>query len=146
MSSLGRIRAFNWFGLYFAMFTGWTIIQFELLGANFHGIIGEIAAYIVKRGAAYTNPIVIIGSLFLFMAFKSMKFRSRFVNHIAASVLGCFCFHSMPFYSTFVKTIYNNYNGISVLLLDLAFIICVFSIGIAIDQLRILIWRAISHE
>ena len=143
---LENIRARTWFYLYFALFTAWSVIQFLLLMWNPSGVLGQLVEYVVRRGPAYVNPVVIAGSLFLFLAFQALKFSCHIVNYVAGSALGVFCFHSLPFYEKFIRRTYDSYAGFSVLVLDAVFIMMVFLIGVAIDQCRILLWRLLTSR
>lgn len=133
--------------LYIGIFLFSATVQFSLLYVADNVPYGvRIATACLKRFVAYTSPIVIAGTICLFYVFAKLDFKSRIVNHLAMSALGVFCFHSMPFYPVVIKAIYGRYNGLTVLLLDALFIIGVYISGTLIDQVRILVWRVLSHE
>ena len=136
-----RIKSRYWLLLYFIVFIGWASVQFLLLAWEMKGLARQLAEYVVQNGASYVNPFVILGSLFLFFAFRSIKFSSCVVNYIATSVLGVFCFHSLPFYEKIVRWAFSTHDGFSVVVIDAVIIALVYSAGTVIDQLRIVIWK-----
>ena len=128
--------------VYFGIFVLSTMIQFVLLfAASKWNRLESFANLCIRRSCVYTNPVVIIGSCCLFFAFYNMKISNKLINHIATSTLAVFCFHSMPFYGLIVRRIYANFNGVTVLLMDAAFIVAVYAAGTMLDQIRILIWK-----
>lgn len=133
-----RIKSRHWFLLYIVVFIAWTSVQFLFL---ILGLPRQLTEYVMQRGASYVNPLVILGSLFLFFTFKSMKFSNSTVNHIATSVLGVFCFHSLPFYEKVVKWAFSAHEGVSVLAIDAGIIGFVYVAGTVIDQVRIAMWK-----
>ncbi|MBR1871278.1 MAG: acyltransferase family protein [Kiritimatiellae bacterium] len=128
---------------YFGIFTASALVVFAALRfcSNAHW-----CSIVMVRTLAYTNPLTIAGSVALFYAFERMDFTNRLVNRMAASAFGVFCFHSMWFYAPVVRHIYNDFNGPAVLLLDGAFILAVYTVGTAIDQVRIFLWRLVAHD
>ena len=133
-----RIKSRHWFLFYIVVFTTWTSVRFLLL---ILGLPRQLTEYVMQRGASYVNPLVILGSLFLFFTFKSMKFSNSTVNHIATSVLGVFCFQSLPFYEKVVKWAFSAHEGVSVLAIDAGIIGFVYVAGTVIDQVRIAMWK-----
>lgn len=97
---------------------------------------------------SYTNPIVIIQSFAMFMTFKKLTLQSKFINWIAASALSVYMGHSI-FYAIplreGVSKIYNDYSGITCLLIIFAFLITIFIISIICDQFRKFIWNKIER-
>lgn len=133
----------------------WVNISIYLAISTVLSIVGYI--FIVRgyysafyRLDAYCDPIVIISSLSLFIAFTKFKFNSKFINTIAASCFAVYLFHSNPnvierFYTSIIRSLHLQY-GKSSLLLILAFICVVFVIAILIDKIRILIWNVIDKR
>lgn len=99
---------------------------------------------------AYTNPIVIISSVFLFLAFSKIELKSRIVNIIASSSLAAYLFHLhpaiFPTYSQQVLSIYNKNDGIFCIIFLLCYIILFFLISIIIDKIREAIWNVIIQK
>ena len=93
---------------------------------------------------AYTNPIVILSSVFLLLAFSKLELRNGVINYIASSSLAAYLFHLhpviFPFYKNYVLTIYDNHNGFFSVILILCFILLVFFISVVLDKLRKLVW------
>jgi len=132
----------KWLYRYLLVFGGSALCVFVLLylagSCQFMSLGAEM---MVKWVCLNSSPVVIFGSVCLFMVFLSWNFTSRLVNIVAASALAVFCFHSMGFYERIVKRIYSTYSGVTVLLLDAGFIVAVFVAAVVIDQVRIALWK-----
>ena len=94
----------------------------------------------------YNNPIVIVSSVAFLMMFEKITFTSKFINHIAKSTLAILLGHTAIFfiYTKQFKYIYDNYSGIQVVGYWALAIAIVFCASIAIDQLRLLIYKPIE--
>jgi len=97
----------------------------------------------------YTSPLVIIASLSLLLAFRKMRFQSRFVNWVAASSFAVFLFHGAPavnmvFFKSSCMAIYSRYDGMVCLTYMFLFLVAVFIAAVLLDQLRIQSWRRLS--
>jgi len=96
----------------FALYLGCSLLL-SILGYFCLKTGHEVAFY---RLNAYCNPIVILNSVFLLLAFKELKFTSSFVNKIAASCFAVYLFHSNPniihnFYTRIIRKIYLSDTG-----------------------------------
>lgn len=99
------------------------------------------------RLTGYISPLVILGSVFLLMAFSRLSLQSRLVNWMAASCFSIYFIHCQPlvfpYYKEWFKSLYDHFSGVPYLLLAM---LCLLDIGfgcILIDQLRIACWRRI---
>lgn len=89
---------------------------------------------------SYTNPMVMIASVFLFMAFSKLTFHSRVVNYLSKSCYAVYllALHRILLYSCFSDSIINAYGSF----LKVAVIIALFYLSaILLDQVRIVCWK-----
>ena len=97
---------------------------------------------------SYCSPIVIFLALILFLGFKSLSFKSKIINKLAASSFAVFLIHVNPFimpqYQKIVCYSYE-YLGYKVFwCLFVFFIIPVFYVVVfGIDQIRQYLWNLI---
>ena len=94
----------------------------------------------------YTSPLVILAALSLLLCFNGMRFKSKFINWIAASSFAIYLLHTHPnlngtYYKPIVRTLYEQYSGPTCILAILGFLTVVTITAILIDQLRKLIWK-----
>lgn len=102
------------------------------------------------RMLRYDNPLVILSSLSLLTAFSKLRIQSTIINRLATACFAVYIIHFnpmvFPFFSHTVRQLYNNNNGVMVLLTIGAFLILVFLICFLIDTLRLIIWKFLVHE
>ena len=102
---------------------------------------------IAGRLFTYTNPLVIIQSVALVLAFASLKpFHSKFVNWMAASSLSVYLLHAhelvlRPHFGPFVLNLFQQNSYPIFLFYTLCFLIAVFFVSVLLDQIRILFWN-----
>lgn len=96
----------------------------------------------------YNNPIVILSSVAFLMMFEQMIFSSKIVNHIAKSTLAVLLGHTALFflYTKQFNYIYDNYSGLQVVAYWTLAIIVVFCASVAIDQIRLLLYKAVEKK
>jgi len=95
---------------------------------------------------AYNNPIIIASSVSFLMMFEQIHFHSKFINHVAKSTLAVLLGHTaiVFIYQKQFKFIYDNFSGIQVVAYWILSITIVFCASIAIDQIRLYIYRPID--
>jgi hypothetical protein len=102
------------------------------------------------RMLRYDNPLVILSSLCLLTTFSKIRIQSTIINRLATACFAVYIIHFnplvFPFFSRAVRQLYNNNNGVMVLLTIGAFLILVFLICFLIDTLRLIIWKFLAHE
>lgn len=78
--------------------------------------------------------------------FEQIKTQSNFINHIAKSTLAVLLGHSAIFflYTKQFKYLYDHFSGFQVVTYWAMSIIIVFCASIAIDQLRLLIYKQLE--
>lgn len=95
---------------------------------------------------AYNNPIIIASSISFLMMFERIHFQSNFINYVSKSTLAVLLGHSAIFflYQKQFKYIYDNFSGLQVVGYWILSITIVFCACIAIDQIRLLLYRPID--
>jgi len=95
---------------------------------------------------AYNNPIIIASSVSFLMMFKQIHIQSNFINHVSKSTLAVLLGHTAIFflYQNQFKYIYDNFSGLQVAAYWSISIAIAFCACIAIDQIRLLIYRPID--
>lgn len=96
---------------------------------------------------AYTNPIIIISSVAFLMMFMRMSIQSKVINHIAKSTLAVLLGHSAIFflYTKQFKYLYDKFSGLQIVAYWVLAIAVVFWASIAIDQIRLLLYKPIEN-
>lgn len=123
-----------------------TFIYFVVSG------LGAILTFFsVRNGAegyrffSYASPTIIVASVYFFLFFTKISFRSRTINWIAVSAFAVYVLNCEGhFWSFYLSTNYSWWlNGspqaylINTLLLD----VVVFVVAILLDKVRIIIWQ-----
>ena len=102
-----------------------------------------------KNVYAYSNPVVIVSSVSFLLTFEKLKMgENRLINHIAKSTLAALFGHVAIFslYKEQFYYIYFNFTGIRLACYWALSVIIVFCASIAIDQLRLLMWKPIEMQ
>jgi len=95
---------------------------------------------------AYSNPLVILGALYLQLFFSKLKMPYvKLINWMGASSFAVYLIHTQ---TTFFDTcftpqvcyIYDKFSGGSCIGMFFIFLSCIYIIAILIDQLRLLTW------
>lgn len=105
---------------------------------------------------AYSNPLVIIGALYLLLFFSKLKMPfMKWINWLGASSFAVYLFHGegtvrSQFFTPQVQYLYENYSDISSIGMIFLFLCFVYIISVLVDQFRIwtwkLIWRNVQVE
>lgn len=116
-------------------------------------ILTAVLAYVLVQTGhkasflyAYNSPLVILSSVSFLVAFENIHIESKMINHLAKSTLAVLLGHSAIFfiYTKQFKYIYDNYSGIQVVGYWAIAIAIVFCGSVAIDQLRILLFKPVE--
>lgn len=106
-------------------------------------------SFISSRMCCYSNPIVIISALLLFIYFAQLKLSNRFINWLGASSFAVYLLHCNPnvyeLYLNSVETVVESHNN-SGYIIALGVIVGWFLIAILADQLRLFIWNCVIKE
>lgn len=109
-----------------------------------------IISKIGSVGYAYTNPLIILASVFLFLFFSKLPIKqNKVINSFAASSFSVLIFHTniqvQPLFMSVNRHIYEHFSGINVVVIILFFMITIYLISFIIDQIRIYFWKKILH-
>lgn len=109
-------------------------------------IICKQIVYVWGLYTQYTNPLVVIGALYLLLFFSKLNFTSRFVNLCGASCFAVYLLHTHAsicgqYYLPACRYLHDHFPLPAYLALTFAFLAAVFFAAIAIDQVRIAAWR-----
>lgn len=99
---------------------------------------------LMKMSWEYTNPVIIISSIYLLLLFSKINFQNNIINWIAASCFAVYLQHFLIWDKVVVPHIHylsDNFNGILFLALLALSLITFYVSAIAIDKVRILIWN-----
>lgn len=100
---------------------------------------------------AYSNPLVIMESLFLILFFTKIQVQSPVVNFIGGSAFAVFLVHLNPnFYFEGFKRIIcqidSAYSPLMATLLIFLFMLGIYVVAVLVDQLRIILWNTINRN
>lgn len=95
---------------------------------------------------SYINPVVIISAVAFVISFLNYNFQSKIVNHLAKSTLALLLGHKAIFflYTKQFKYLYDHFSGITVVAYWALAVAIVFCASIAIDQIRLLLYKPIE--
>lgn len=97
----------------------------------------------------YNNPLVIISSMFLLLAFRDLHIKSHSINWIASSCLGVYLLYFYNwdmFMAPFINRIIMVHNGGIGALIVFFSLILFFVVAIFIDKLRMALWNLILYK
>lgn len=98
-----------------------------------------------RSGLSYNNPLVIVGAVALFCFFLQLNFRSKAVNYIAQSVIAAYLLQDgIRSAYTFFADRFAQPTVMGNMVVIICGAIAFFAIGIAVDQIRLVLWRATS--
>lgn len=132
----------------------------NLLGGVFYvlsiwlNLIGYYICVLLKLPIdvfAYANPIVILGSVGLFLVFSNLKIKTnKFINWVSNSAFAVYLFHAYPYvyeyiFKNIVEYFYKNTFGFICIIQIFGFLLLLFACSIILDQPRKWIWKKISN-
>ena len=106
---------------------------------------------IYGRLYTYTNPLVIVSSVFLVIGFSKMYFKNMFINWIARSCLAIYLLHANelvlhPIYFNQAK-LWLEREPTIVFLYKTSMWVLLFAVGaIVLDKLRIVLWERMVEK
>ena len=101
---------------------------------------------------AYSNPLVVIASIYLFLTFARMRIKSsRFINWLGASSFAVYLLLCDPIvrqkvFIPVIQRIAENSAGIQEVLIIGAFLLILYLAACLIDQIRIFSWKLITNR
>lgn len=129
-----------------------------LMYISFVGLITLIAsmsfifnfAYIADIIYAYSNPLVILASLYLLLYFSKWNIGYKpLINTVAVSTFAVYLFHLdpnivVPYFIPIIKDLAMHFNGLTFLCLVFLVLVVIYMISIALDRIRIFLWNKLS--
>ena len=125
-----------------------------LIISIFIALIGFFGTYYKIDGLntqllAYSDPIVVMSSVYLLLFFTKINIQSNVINFISASSFAVFLLHLNPnfYFKAFKEPIQwmdATYPPLQLLGILTVFLIAIFILSIILDQIRIVLWNAIS--
>lgn len=95
-------------------------------------------------GFIYNNPLIIIQSIVIFLIFKKITFKNKFINYCASSSLAIYLLHMhpdiKPYFYNFTESLYTQPFELHMSILVVLFLI-IFTTAILIDKIRIFIFE-----
>ena len=95
------------------------------------------------------SPLIVMISVFFLLYFANLRFKSLFINIVAASSFAAFLLHAnpniSPWYLERCKSWHDEF-GILCWGYITVFIVFLFALSIIIDQIRLCIWRCLSSK
>ena len=87
--------------LYFSLFFILGIFHYLLTKTASHMpttnlLSAELSANILVSSLSYSNPIVILQTIFYFLFFETLSFQNKFINRISALTIGVYLIHDHP--------------------------------------------------
>lgn len=104
----------------------------------------------VSKIYAYNNPMIIISSITLFLAFRSIRLESKLINKVAASVVGVLFLQEVvlnPWTYTFIRRRYEAVgDGIMIVAWIMVVMVLLWIIGWTIEYIRKWITKPVSQK
>ena len=101
---------------------------------------------------AYSNPLVVVGALFLLLFFTKVKMPYvKLINVMGASSFAVYLFHSQSnirgqFFNPQIQWMYDNFSGLSCMGLIFLFLCLIYIVSVVIDQARIWSWKIVWNR
>ncbi|MGL5317302.1 MAG: acyltransferase family protein [Bacteroidales bacterium] len=90
---------------------------------------------------SYSNPLIILSSVFFFLVFLKLDFSNKYVNRTALSVFSIYLIHDSSFVRKYISElsgmIFTHNTGVSVVFGFVSLGLVIFLICLLIDQLRV---------
>lgn len=116
-----------------------------LLASKYVGDVAPVHALVY----AYSNPLVIIGALYLLLFFSKVRMPYvKIINWLGASSFAVYLFHGEinvrnDFFTPQVLYLFETYSGLGCVGMVFIFLIFVYLLSVALDQIRIWTWNVI---
>ena len=101
---------------------------------------------------AYSNPLNIIGALYLLLFFGKVRMsHSKIINWMGASSFAVYLFHGEGtirslYFTPQIKYLFETYCGLSCIMMISLFLCVVYITSVLIDQIRIWTWGYINKS
>lgn len=107
-------------------------------------------AYVIDIIYSYSNPLVILASLYLLLYFSKWDIGyNSLVNTVAASTFAVYLLHVDPniidsYFVPVIKGVSERFDGLMFLFLVFLVLVVIYMISIALDRIRIFLWNKLS--
>ncbi len=96
---------------------------------------------VAGRLFTYTNPLVILQTVALFLFFRQLKFESNLINHIAKGSLAVYLLHVHPlvlhdYYGRWVFDLYQSEHRLTFTAAFVTLMIGIFALAVLLDGIR----------
>ena len=119
-------------------------------------LLGAVCTYVsVRHGAegyrffSYASPTIIMASVYFFLFFTKISFRSRAINWIAVSAFAVYVLncegHFWSFYLSTNHSWWLNGSPQAYVINTLLFNVAVFAVAILLDKIRIIVWQQVKR-
>ena len=120
---------------------------------TFLGIVGLFYDKVSVYGIvyAYTNPLTIIGSLYLLLFFSKLEIKPfKWIYTLASGSFAVYLLHSQidvrPLFNQIVGYLYATFEGLSSVFAIFTFLVLVYIVSVFIDLPRLWIWNKVSKK
>lgn len=135
--------------LFCVIFSTFCWLGYDYLG-QFGSLSREISTILGYTHISYASPIVILQSIFYFLIFSTLSFKSRKVNFIAKHVLGIYLIHENIYIRTYLYDWLGFSNIESVTIRTLLYVViisvAIFIISLIIEIVRQIIFKFIYNS
>lgn len=134
----------NWFKKY--SFAIYVICSFTIAVVAYVAYVLKLDEVAGISYYSYINPLVILSSVAFLTMFSRINMQSKVINHLAKSTLAVLFGHSAItfLYTRQFRWLYDNCSGIKIIEYWILSVFLVFVACIAIDQIRLLLYRPIN--
>ena len=135
-------KRLNWF----VCFCLYLIVSILIAVLEFSRLQRDVEWYILE----YSNPLVIVSSVCLFLSFARMELNySKVINYISVSSFAAYLFHFHEdilyrYYMKFINHWFETNDFLHFFIYTGFWIILIFVSAVCIDQIRIVIWALID--
>lgn len=99
---------------------------------------------------SYSSPVVIIATVYLFLFFSKLSFKSNLINWVALSCFSIFLVHCFPvffekIYLFYIKEWYVSMDILQFLLQTFLWIMLFMVIPVVVDKFRLYLWDKVCN-
>lgn len=133
----------KWVDLSIYLITAIINTAFIIMASRYTGDVTPIHAL----AYAYSNPLVVIGALYLLLVFSKIRMPYiKVINWLGASSFAVYLFHGEPairncYFTPQVQYLFDNFSGVGCIGMIFLFLCVVYILSVLIDQLRLITWN-----
>lgn len=131
-------------------FSKYTDIAVYLLFSALTAVCALYMTPIFEKGATlmflYSSPLIIFATLYFFLFFTKLSFKSQLINWVSISAFAVYLVHCSeyifePYYLSTIKRWFDTNTSITFLIYTISFIASLFCMAILLDKIRMTVWR-----